>query len=112
MKTILLSVLLSLFSVSAFAEVSCSTVGATSCKTAEGMCFEYPADSVLNASQVESMCQGMPGVFSNSPCPAEFNKGKCVSNASPYISILLFDSNFDLDSISFVCTSMNAELCN
>lgn len=112
MKTIIFTALLAIFSVSAFAENTCSTVGAASCQTSEGMCFEYPVDSILNAEQLEGLCQGMSGIFSQSPCPAKFNKGKCVSNSNPYMAIILFDENFDLTSAEMFCSSMSGEFCN
>jgi hypothetical protein len=98
-----------LFAINSFA-LDCTSVGATSCSTNDGICFEYLAN--MSTSQVQSLCSSMGGTFSNTPCDlAKFNKGTCVSEMNPMMSIFRFDENFDSESAQLFCTSMSGQFC-
>lgn len=105
-----LSVSAFLISINSFA-LDCSTVGIASCTNSEGMCFEYPDFSIMPEAQIKAICKNMGGEFKNSNCDSSFNKGTCINESNPIMSIIRYNDSLDSDSAKMFCEMAGGTLC-
>lgn len=108
MKFILLSTLLC--SLNSFA-LDCTTKGVASCTNAEGMCFEYTDFSTLPESQLKTICKSMDSEYKSTPCDASFNKGTCLNESNPLMTIIRYNDLIDFESAKVFCEMSGGMIC-
>ncbi len=99
-------------STQALAEITCQTKADASCKTSDGICFEYFETETSDIEVFEGMCEQSEGEFAEVACDPSLVELKCLTTSNPVMPVMNFlKEGFSREDAAMTCNMMSGKVC-